>query len=488
MIGSVVLLLVFLLLFFFIRVRRPKNFPPGPRPLPILGNLLQLDPVNPLKDLERLKRRYGNVFSLYIGSQPVVVLNGLEAVREALVTRTAEFSGRPNHLMISDITEGKGVIMADFGSSWRDHRRFALTTLRNFGLGKRSMEERILEEVSHICSALERNAGSSMDPQHLFHLAASNIICSLIYGERFEYDNPVFLTLISRIQNLTKIAIGPWAMLYDIIPALRVLPLPFKKAFHIYDEIKEHAQKAVTSHKSSRVSGEPRDLIDCYLDQIDMTGDGGSTFNDVQMVFLLIDLFIAGTDTTSNTLRCAMLHLMTNQHIQERCHREIEDVLEGRSYALFEDRHAMPYVQAMIHESQRMADTVPLSVFHMTSCNTQLQGYQLPQGTMVIPNLSSVLHEEGQWKFPQEFNPDNFLNEDGEFVKPEAFLPFSAGSRVCLGEGLARTELFLILVTLLRRFQFVWPEQEGAPDFRKVFGLAQAQKPYRLGVRLRSSQ
>ncbi|XP_041727439.1 cytochrome P450 2B5-like [Coregonus clupeaformis] len=377
MIGSVMLLLFFLLLFFFIRVRRPKNVPPGPRPLPILGNLLQLDPVNPLKDLERLKRRYGNVFSLYIGSRPVVVLNGLEAVREALVTRTAEFSGRPNHLMISDITEGKGI-------------GFLIPSL------------------------------------------------------------------------------------YELIPALRALPLPFKKAFHIYDEIKEHAQKAVTRHKSSRVTGEPRDLIDCYLDQIDKIGDGGSTFNDVQMVFLLIDLFIAGTDTTSNTLRCAILHLMTNQHIQERCHWEIEDVIEGRSYASFEDRHAMPYVQAVIHESQRMADTVPLSVFHMTSCNTQLHGYQLPQGTMVIPNLSSVLHEEGQWKFPQEFNPDNFLNEDGEFVKPEAFLPFSAGSRVCLGEGFARMELFLILVTLLRRFQFVWPEQEGAPDFRQIFGIAQA--------------
>ncbi|XP_036819488.1 cytochrome P450 2D9-like isoform X2 [Oncorhynchus mykiss] len=106
---------------------------------------------------------------------------------------------------------------------------------------------------------------------------------------------------------------------------------------------------------------------------------------------------------------------------------------------------------------------------------------------MVIPNLSSVLHEEGQWKFPQEFSPDNFLNEDGKFVKPEAFLTFSAGSRVCLGEGLARTELLLILVTLLRHVQFVSPEQEGAPDFRQIFGIAQAQKSYRLGVRLRSS-
>ncbi|XP_038835040.1 vitamin D(3) 25-hydroxylase-like isoform X2 [Salvelinus namaycush] len=489
MLGSVVLLWLFiLLLFFFIRVRRPKNFPPGPRPLPILGNLLQLDPVNPLKNLEGLKRRYGNVFSLYIGSRPAVVLNGLEVVREALVTRAAEYAGRPTHMMVSHLFKGKGIVMANYGSSWRDHRRFALTTLRNFGLGKRSMEERILEEVSHICTELESSAGGSMDPQHLFHLAASNIICSLIFGERFEYDDPVILTLIQRLEEFTKEAIGPWAMLYEIMPVLRPLPLPFRNVFHKFDQMKEHIKKVVTKHKSSRVAGEPRDLLDCYLDQIDKTADGGSTFNDTQMVSLLLDLFIAGTDTTSNTLRSAMLYLMTNQHVQDRCHREIAEVLEGRADASFEDRHAMPYVQATIHEAQRMSDTVPLSVFHTTCSNTQIHSYQLPQGTTVIPNLSSVLHEEGQWKFPHEFNPENFLNEVGEFVKPEAFLPFSAGSRVCLGEGLARMELFLVLVTLLRRYRFVWPEDGGVPDFSLIFGGTQSPKPYRLGVRLRSSE
>eukprot|EP00063_Salmo_salar_P053647 XP_014028482.1 PREDICTED: cytochrome P450 2D6-like isoform X1 [Salmo salar] len=438
MLGSVVVLWLFiLLLFFFIRVRRPKNFPPGPRPLPILGNLLQLDPANPLKDLERLKRRYGNVFSLYIGSRPAVVLNGLEVVREALVTRAAEYAGRPTHLMISHLFKGKG---------------------------------------------------SSMDPQHLFHLAASNIICSLIFGERFEYDDPVILTLIQRLEEFIKEAVGPWAMLYEIIPVLRPLPLPFRNVFHKFDQIKEHIKKVVTKHKNSRVAGEPRDLLDCYLDQIDKTAEEGSTFNDTQMVSLLLDLFMAGTDTTSNTLRSAMLHLMTNQHVQYRCHREIAEVLEGRADASFEDRHAMPYVQATIHEAQRMSDTVPLSVFHTTCSDTQLHSYQLPQGTTVIPNLSSVLHEEGQWKFPHEFNPENFLNEVGEFVKPEAFLPFSAGSRVCLGEGLARMELFLVLVTLLRRFRFVWPEDGGVPDFSLIFGGTQSPKPYRLGVRLRSSE
>ncbi|KAF4094313.1 hypothetical protein AMELA_G00011590 [Ameiurus melas] len=145
----------------------------------------------------------------------------------------------------------------------------------------------------------------------------------------------------------------------------------------------------------------------------------------------------------------------------------------------------MPYTQAVIHESQRIANTVPLSVFHCTSRDTELMGYSIPQGTIIIPNLSSVLSEEGQWKFPHEFNPSNFLNEQGQFEKPEAFMPFSAGPRVCLGEGLARMELFLILVTLLRHFQFIWPEDAGEPDFTPVFGVTITPKPYRMGIRLR---
>ncbi|XP_016122201.1 cytochrome P450 2D19-like, partial [Sinocyclocheilus grahami] len=86
----------------------------------------------------------------------------------------------------------------------------------------------------------------------------------------------------------------------------------------------------------------------------------------------------------------------------------------------------MPYTLAVIHEVQRVANTVPLSVFHCTTKDTTLMGYNIPKGTFVIPNLTSVLKEEGQWKFSHEFNPDNFLNEQGQFEKPEAFMPFSA--------------------------------------------------------------
>ncbi|KAL7862817.1 hypothetical protein SRHO_G00118010 [Serrasalmus rhombeus] len=160
MLGSLVLVWVFIfLLFLFIRTQRPKNFPPGPRPVPLFGNLFQLSITNPLKDLEKLAERYGNVCSLYIGGTPAVVLTGLKAVKEAFVNKAADFSGRPQNLLISHAAEGKGIVLLDYGPTWKEHRRFAIMTLRNFGMGKQSMEDRILGETEHLVKRLEKSAG-----------------------------------------------------------------------------------------------------------------------------------------------------------------------------------------------------------------------------------------------------------------------------------------------------------------------------------------
>uniref|UniRef100_A0AAQ6ITX3 Cytochrome P450, family 2, subfamily X, polypeptide 9 n=1 Tax=Anabas testudineus TaxID=64144 RepID=A0AAQ6ITX3_ANATE len=346
-----------------------------------------------------------------------------------------------------------GVVMVDYGPSWRDHRRFALMTLRNFGLGKNSMEERIHGEIKHIINTLEKNIGKILSPQVMFHNAASNIICQVLFGTRYEYDDEFIREIVRCVRENSKLANGPWAMLYDSFPMIHNLPLPFTKAFRNVER-----------------------------------GSDGSSFSEEQLIIYSLDLHFAGTDTTSNTLLTGFLYLMTNPHIQERCQQEIDRVLVGKDRVGFDDRHNMPYMQAVTHEVQRIANTVPLSVFHCTTKDTELMGYSIPKGTIVIPNLTSVLNEEGQWKFPHEFNPENFLNDQGEFVKPEAFMPFSAGPRMCLGEGLARMELFLIMVTLLRKFKFIWPEDAGEPDYTPVYGITQTPKPYHMKVQLRATQ
>ncbi|XP_035012898.2 cytochrome P450 2B4-like [Hippoglossus stenolepis] len=485
------IILMWLCVWFIIlqlKSRRPKNFPPGPPALPVLGNLLHLSLENPLKDFERLRKKYGDVYSLFLGPKPMVILNGQNAIKEALVTKGIDFAGRPDDLFVNDITQRRGVILANFGPSWRDHRRFALTTMRNFGLGKNSMVDRIHGELQYTVEALEKNIGKSVSPGILFYNMASNIICQVLFGKRFEYDDEFIKVIVRCFRENAKITNGPWAMLYDSFPLIRNLPLPFIKAFENTKVTMEFGHSLVDEHKKTRVPGDPRDLVDCYLDELDKRAGEDSPFSDEELVSVTLDLHFAGTDTTSNTLLTGLLYLMAYPHIQERCQQEIDEVLGGKHPVTFEDRHNMPYMQAMIHEVQRIANTVPLSVFHSTTKDTELMGYSIPRGTLIIPNLGSALTEEGQWKFPHEFNPDNFLNDQGEFVKPEAFLPFSAGPRMCLGEALARMELFLILVTLLRKFKFVWPQDAGEPDLTPVYGVTLSPKPYCMNVQLRATQ
>ncbi|RVE55417.1 hypothetical protein OJAV_G00236540 [Oryzias javanicus] len=402
------LLLLGLLIFFLIfllKPQRPKNFPPGPPTLPVLGNLLHLSTDNLLNDFERLRKSYGDVFSVFIGPQPAVVINGLKAMKEALVIKGMDFAGRPQDMFVNHVTQDIGIVLENYGPVWREHRRFALMTLRNFGLGKKSMEERIHEEIQHTIKTLENSIGTTLSPQVMFHNAASNIVCQLLYGKRFEYDDEMIKVIVKCFTDNAKIANGPWAMMYDSLPMVRNLPLPFRNAFKNYE----------VSARDRRGAG-------------------------------------------------------------------------GKDRVSFEDRNNMPYMQAVIHEIQRIANVAPLSVFHATIKDTELMGYSIPKGTMVIQNMRTVLMEEGQWKFPHEFNPENFLNDKGEFVKPEAFIPFSAGPRVCLGEGLARMELFLTMVTLLRKFKFIWPEDAGEPDFTPIFGITLTPKPYRMKIQLRSNQ
>uniref|UniRef100_A0A672YC93 Cytochrome P450, family 2, subfamily X, polypeptide 9 n=1 Tax=Sphaeramia orbicularis TaxID=375764 RepID=A0A672YC93_9TELE len=422
---------LFTLLF---RTHRSPNFPPGPRPIPIFGNLLELDLENPLADLRRLSKQYGNVYSVFIGSKPVVVLNGFQAIKEALVNKGNDFSGRAQDLMVN--RAAPGVILADYSSAWREQRRFGLMTLRNYGLGKDSMEQRILGEVNTLMKLMEQSLGQTLRPQLIFHCASSNIISQILFAQQHNYEHEFMKFFVTLFHETSKIINGRWGMLYDSFPFIRFLPLPFRRAFTLFQVIRDDSKK-------TRVRGKPRHLIDCYLDELDKRGDDGSSFSEENLLSLLLDFHFAGTDTTANTLLTAFLYLMNYPQVQERCQKEIDEVLDGKDQVRFEDRHEMHYTQAVLHEVQRVADT----------------------GTLIIPNLSSTLTEEGFGKTPP-LQPHNFLNDEGQFVKPENFIPFS---------NLARMELFLIVVTLLRRFSFIWPEDGGTPDFTLFMGQPRPQ-------------
>ncbi|XP_070809297.1 cytochrome P450 2J6-like [Pituophis catenifer annectens] len=475
------LIVLSLLFLCFWKNQRPKGFPPGPWSPPLIGNLLQFSKKDPLKDLDQLAQKYGPVFSLNIGGTLVVFTHGFSSAKEVLVTKGVEFAGRSDNPIIDDIIKKKGIITVSYGQVWKEQRRFSLMLLRNFGLGKKSMEEKILGEATCLSEAFAEYTGAPFDPSLLLETAVINIISSILFGKRFESNDSFLGPVMDAIHGTVKMITGPWAMLYNAVPLVRKLPLPHQRIVAQAHEILALLEKEIKEHRSTLVSGEPRDFVDAYLEVMNQGGQKG--FEEEQLLVLLMDLLFAGSETMSETLRWALLYFVAFPEIQEKCQKEIDAFLGSNSNLQCEDREKLPYTNAVIHEIQRCTTIVPLGVAHAPIQNARLWGYQIPKGTAIFTNLHSVHHDESQWKFPHEFNPSNFLNAKGEFVKPEAFLLFSAGPRVCLGENLARMELFLFLTTILRNFRLSWPDKSQAPDLTPNFGVTQFSSSFKISMK-----
>ncbi|XP_043937199.1 cytochrome P450 2U1-like [Protopterus annectens] len=211
----------------------------------------------------------------------------------------------------------------------------------------------------------------------------------------------------------------------------------------------------------------------------------GSSFDEEGLLYSLLDLLVAGTDTSANVMCWTLLIMVTYPDVQAKCYSELCLMLDSKADELcYEDRSKLPYIQAVQHEVLRFKEAVSLAL-RSVSQEVTLLGYTIPKDTRIMVNIESALHDESQWKHPHEFNPSNFLNDKGEFLKPDAFIPFSAGLRICLGENLARMELFLFFISLLKNFEFIWPESSNAPDLTPVFGTVNTPRPFEVRMRKR---
>ncbi|XP_040298473.1 cytochrome P450 2B11-like [Bufo bufo] len=468
-----VLLIVLICLVWTIWLKgKPKDhphLPPGPRPFPVVGNILQVNPRELLHSLEKLREKHGPIFTVYLGSKPIVMLCGYDVVKEALIDNKDVFSGRGRMPLSEFVVKGYGITNSN-GERWKEMRRFALATLRNFGMGKRSIEERIQEEAQFLVENVSKTEGKMFDPTFILSSAVSNIICSIVFGKRFSYTDEHFLSLLKNINGALQFMTSAWGLIFYYLQGpLRYIPGPHKKGIKNLINLKAFIQDNIDESVNTLNPNSPRHFIDSFL--IKMQEDKqnpASEFHNENLIGSTMNLFFAGTETTSTTLRYGFLALLKYPHIQAKIQDEINHVI-GDHHPSAEDRTKMPYTEAVICEIQRFSDIVPTGVPRSTIEDVSFRGYTIPKGTDVMPLLTTVLKDPEQFPQPELFSPDRFLDDNGAVKKHAALLPFSAGRRMCPGESLARMELFLFLTTLLQKFTLTTVVPTDDIDLRPEF-------------------
>ncbi|GAB0201950.1 cytochrome P450 2F3-like [Grus japonensis] len=405
----------------------------------------------------------------------------------------------------SGVSRGNGIVYGT-GERWRQLRRFAITTLKSFSTGKCGVEERVREEAQSPpmpsadqwykppcdppthpglpCVPLTLCVppiilGQPFDPTFLLSCAGSNIICWLVFGERFEYGDKWFLALVGLINANWKLMSSTWGQLLFIFSNIvRFVLGSHRRIYANYPQLAEFVGERVWRNRQTLDPQNPRDFIDCFLLKMQQEkGNPDTHFTEDTLSKATINLFFAGTEMVSSTLKYGLCILLRHSEVEAWLHEEIDWVIGRHRSPCTEDRSCMPYTDAVIHEIQRFADIVPMGVLHAATRDVQLWGYTIPRGMNIIPLLCTSQFDPSQFANPQTFDPGHFLDENGCFKRNNAFMAASAGKYVCLGEGLAVMELFIFLTTILQHFRL---KAEGDPPTPESSGLGNIPRHYCL--------
>ncbi|XP_075179729.1 cytochrome P450 2G1-like [Anomaloglossus baeobatrachus] len=440
-------------LFYWKHLWERRRMPPGPLPLPILGNFLLIYSQGLMPCLTKLAEKFGPVYTLYFGSRPTVVLTGYQAVKEALVELGDAFSNRGTLPIFDHLFHNGGLALSN-NETWSQLRHFSLTTLKDFGMGKKSLEEPLQEEAKHLVDHFKTLNGQPAYPNKVLTFATSNVIANIVFGTRYSYDDKKWQRFLQDTHDAFELVSSIWGQLYDIFPRImHYLPGPHKKIFSLLKPLEEAVKESVRSHQKTLDPACPRDYVDCFLLRMKQEEKNDKTaFTITNLVTTVHDMFLGGSETTSITVNFGFLLLAKHPEIQDKVHREIDQVIGREKEPRADDRNHMPYTNAFLHEIQRYSDVFPMGVVRSTTKHVNFYGYDIPKGTDVLPLLTTVLRDPSHFEKPEEFNINHFMDEDNKFKKNNAFMPFSAGKRACVAESLVRLELFIFFTVILQKF------------------------------------
>ena len=322
----------------------------------------------------------------------------------------------------------KGVGNAS-GENWFQQRKFCLSVLRGLGVWRSSFEDAIATEAGCLINGIKEHEGNPFNPAHLLGNAVSNVICSVTLGKRFDYSDPKFQKLLKSMSRNFELSGG--GEMYTYLPIMEYLSFTStsREMEGNIRSIIEFIRESVENHRSNLDLENPKDFIDVFLREIhDNNNENRKEYITMDnMLLTCFDLFTAGTETASTTLRWALLYMMAYPEVQAKIQQEIDEIVGRNRLPRLADKPQLPYTEATLLEVQRLASIVAVNPPHMFSEDTRLLGYDIPKGTLIIANLWAVSHDPSTWSDPEKFIPERFLDEAGSLKPRLELLPFGSG-------------------------------------------------------------
>ncbi|XP_076809166.1 cytochrome P450 2J4-like [Clavelina lepadiformis] len=472
---------------------------PCEKGLPLLGVVLKVSTF-PERAMEKWGKKHGPLFAIRVGWMNVVVIGSQEVAYEAFAKNDC-FNDRPQSIPL--ISDGNGIVLINSTDFHREQRRFGLFTLREFGMGRKSLEPQLIDTSYDLCDTIasmctSKTGSSDPFPLHTYiSTTVSSVISRMVFGHVIGTENKQLQEFFARLQNPEIRKASSFLRGATMFaPFLRHLPYfkgQWEKGIQFQHLCHDGIKAEILDHQRSRDPHNPRDFIDCFLNEMEKSDSAAnpdsastwkhsvmssdevqecssdwkafSSFHINQLVAIVRDLFLAGSETTATSLSWIVLYLCKYQGVQKKMQDEIDDVIGQSGIPKMGLMDKMPYVRSVIQEITRLRPIAPLNVPHKASRDATLMGYHIPKDSIILTNIWAIHHDESKWPKPDEFLPERHLDKNGKFIKSPDWILFGVGHRSCLGQQLAKMELFIMTVALFQRFNFTLAPGEN-PDMK----------------------
>ncbi|CAI0382880.1 unnamed protein product [Linum tenue] len=466
--ASIFLLLILLslpLLFLFLLLNRrsqPKyRLPPGPKPLPIIGNLHMLDTSQPQRQFYDLAQQYGPLISLRLGFVQGLVVSSAKMAKEVMKYHDLEFCSRPNLLGQRKLSyDGFDVVFAPYNDYWREMRKICTLHLFNFRRVQtfRPVRE---EEVTRLMKKVRGNveSGKPVDINDMMMSLTISIICRVSLGKKYDDDAKERQHFINMLME-SQAMFGNF-FYGDYFPGMRWLDKlngMVDRLDRNFRDLDTFYQEVIDQHRDpNRPKPETEDIIDVLL-RIKEGRESSIDLNWDHIKGVLMNVFIAGTETSAATVIWAMSFLITNPPALKRAQEEIRAHVGNKGFVDEDDVQELAYLKAIVKETFRLQPAVPLLVPRETVQDSHIGGYDIPAKTVVFVNAWAIGRDPEAWDRPHDFYPERFLGSDVDFKGNDyELVPFGAGRRGCPGIHMGVATVDLALANLLYGFDWELP-------------------------------